>query len=165
MKSFCILKNILKIFLIYIFMRCLSYRLIKIHRKFTSAYLLCDKASLTMILAMILSSFGSVNRKGKCFFFSCSLENYVFDEYVVQRGLTIDVILPRCEINPYITRLWGQVSQIDPSVLFYPGRRWGREFRACRPLRRTLCHRRLPASQANLEARASLGFPPIRLVL
>ncbi len=28
-------------------MRCLSYRLIKIHRKFTCAYLLCDKASLT----------------------------------------------------------------------------------------------------------------------
>jgi hypothetical protein len=27
-------------------MRCLSYCLIKIHRKFTSAYLLCDKASL-----------------------------------------------------------------------------------------------------------------------
>ncbi len=27
-------------------MRCLSYRVIKIHRKFTSAYLLCDKASL-----------------------------------------------------------------------------------------------------------------------
>ncbi len=29
-----------------IFMRCLSYPLIKIHRKFTIAYLLCDKASL-----------------------------------------------------------------------------------------------------------------------
>jgi hypothetical protein len=27
-------------------MRCLTYLLIKIHRKFTSAYLLCDKASL-----------------------------------------------------------------------------------------------------------------------
>ncbi len=27
-------------------MRCLSYRLIKMHRKVTSAYLLCDKASL-----------------------------------------------------------------------------------------------------------------------
>jgi hypothetical protein len=32
--------------LVDIFMRCLSYRLIKIHRKSTSAYLLCDKASL-----------------------------------------------------------------------------------------------------------------------
>ncbi len=28
-------------------MKCLSYRLIKMHRKFTSAYLFCDKASLT----------------------------------------------------------------------------------------------------------------------
>jgi hypothetical protein len=27
-------------------MRCLSHRIIKIHRQFTSAYLLCDKASL-----------------------------------------------------------------------------------------------------------------------
>jgi hypothetical protein len=27
-------------------MRCLNYRLIKMHRKFTSDYLLCDKASL-----------------------------------------------------------------------------------------------------------------------
>ncbi len=44
---FCILKNILKTSLVDIFMRCLSYRLIKIHRKFTSVYLLCDKASLT----------------------------------------------------------------------------------------------------------------------
>ncbi len=41
-----ILQNILKNSLVYIFIRCLSYRLIKIHRKFTSAYLLCDKASL-----------------------------------------------------------------------------------------------------------------------
>jgi hypothetical protein len=31
-----------------IFMRCLSYRPIKIHRKSTSAHLLCDKASLRM---------------------------------------------------------------------------------------------------------------------
>jgi hypothetical protein len=29
-----------------IFIRCLSYRLIKIHRKFTSADLLCDEVSL-----------------------------------------------------------------------------------------------------------------------
>jgi hypothetical protein len=29
-------------------MRCLSYRLIKIHRKFSSAYLFCDKASLRL---------------------------------------------------------------------------------------------------------------------
>jgi hypothetical protein len=29
-------------------MRCLSYRLIKIDRIFTGAYLLCDKASLAM---------------------------------------------------------------------------------------------------------------------
>jgi hypothetical protein len=36
--------------LVYIFMRCLSYRLIKIHGKITSAYLLCDKASLTHLL-------------------------------------------------------------------------------------------------------------------
>ncbi len=27
----------------------LSYRLIKIHRKYTSAYLLCDKASLRLV--------------------------------------------------------------------------------------------------------------------
>ncbi len=31
-------------------MRCLRYRLIRIHRKFTSAYLLCDKASLNETL-------------------------------------------------------------------------------------------------------------------
>ncbi len=37
----------LKNSLVDLFMRCLSYRLIKIHRKFTSAYLLCDKAALT----------------------------------------------------------------------------------------------------------------------
>jgi hypothetical protein len=29
------------------FMRCLNYRLIKIHRRFTSAYLLCDEAFLS----------------------------------------------------------------------------------------------------------------------
>jgi hypothetical protein len=45
MDFFCILLNILKNSLVDIFVRCLSYRLIKIHRKFTSAYLLCDKAS------------------------------------------------------------------------------------------------------------------------
>ncbi len=46
MDFFCILYNILKNSLVDIFMRCLSYRLIKIHRKFTSAYRLCDKVSL-----------------------------------------------------------------------------------------------------------------------
>jgi hypothetical protein len=48
MDFFCILKNILKNSLVDIFMICLSYRLIKRYRKFTSAYLLCDKASLTI---------------------------------------------------------------------------------------------------------------------
>jgi hypothetical protein len=45
---FCILYNILKNSLVDIFMRFLSYRLIKIDRKFTSADLLCDKASLRL---------------------------------------------------------------------------------------------------------------------
>jgi hypothetical protein len=47
MDFFCIILNILKNSLFDIFMRCLSYRLIKIHRRFTSAYLLCDKACLS----------------------------------------------------------------------------------------------------------------------
>ncbi len=52
MDFFCILYNTLENSLVDIFMRCLSYRIIKIHRKFTSAYLLCDKASLTTNMAM-----------------------------------------------------------------------------------------------------------------
>ncbi len=40
-------------------MRCLSYCLIKIHRKFTSAYLLCDKASLISLL-VLFDAFQSV---------------------------------------------------------------------------------------------------------
>jgi hypothetical protein len=39
--------NILKNSLIYIYVRYLSYSLLKIHRKLTSGYLLCDKATLT----------------------------------------------------------------------------------------------------------------------
>ncbi len=46
MDFFGILFNFLKNSLVDIFMKSSSYRLIKIHRKFTSAYLLCDKASL-----------------------------------------------------------------------------------------------------------------------
>jgi hypothetical protein len=38
--------NILKYSLIYIFVRYLSYGLLKVHRKLTSGYLLCDNASL-----------------------------------------------------------------------------------------------------------------------
>jgi hypothetical protein len=48
MDLFLILWNILKISLIYIFVRYLSYSHWKIHRKLTSGYLLCDKATLTL---------------------------------------------------------------------------------------------------------------------
>jgi hypothetical protein len=49
MDFFCILYNIPKNSQVHIFIRCLSYRLIKIHRKFTRAYILCDKATLISI--------------------------------------------------------------------------------------------------------------------
>ncbi len=49
MDFFYILQIILKNSLVDIFMRCLSYLLIKIHKKFTSAYLLCDQASVTQL--------------------------------------------------------------------------------------------------------------------
>ncbi len=41
--------NILKNSLIYFFVRYLSYSLLKIHRKLTSGYLLCDKATYLTI--------------------------------------------------------------------------------------------------------------------
>ncbi len=44
------LRNILKNSLIHIFVRYLSYSLWKIHRKLTSGYLLCDKATLIFLL-------------------------------------------------------------------------------------------------------------------
>jgi hypothetical protein len=47
-----LLRNLLNYsrkFLIYIFVRYLSYCLLKIHRKLTSGYLLCDKTSLLII--------------------------------------------------------------------------------------------------------------------
>jgi hypothetical protein len=46
MDLFLNLWNILKDSLIYIFVRYLSYSLLKIHRNFRSGYLLGDKASL-----------------------------------------------------------------------------------------------------------------------
>ncbi len=57
-------------------MRCLSYRLKKIHRKFTSAYLLCDKASLsTKKIQINRSPKGSENerllKKLDVFFLTC----------------------------------------------------------------------------------------------
>jgi hypothetical protein len=45
MDLFLNLWNILKNFLIYIFVRYLSHSLLKIHRKLISAYLLCDKVT------------------------------------------------------------------------------------------------------------------------
>jgi hypothetical protein len=48
MDLFLNLWNILKNFLIYIFVRYLSYSLLKIHRKLSSGYLLCDKATLSL---------------------------------------------------------------------------------------------------------------------
>ncbi len=57
--SFLIFWNILKNTLIYIFVRYLSYGLLKIHRKLGSGYLHCDKASLTRLshFSHLLSSF------------------------------------------------------------------------------------------------------------
>jgi hypothetical protein len=57
---FCNLYNILKNSLVDIFTRCLSYRLIKIHRELTNAYLLCDKASSRFTI--IDTAVGAVKR-------------------------------------------------------------------------------------------------------
>jgi hypothetical protein len=46
--------NILKNFLIYIFVRYLSYSLLKIHRKLIMAYLLCDKVTLMDLWEVII---------------------------------------------------------------------------------------------------------------
>jgi hypothetical protein len=54
-------------------MRCLSYRLIKIHRQFTSASLLCDKASLKKCLKMIVENLRSIETRDE--------SSYVLSEY------------------------------------------------------------------------------------
>jgi hypothetical protein len=57
MDLFLNLWNNLKNSLIYIFVRYLSYSLLKIHRKLTSGYLLDDKATLMILSTELLYKF------------------------------------------------------------------------------------------------------------
>jgi hypothetical protein len=72
MDLFLNLWSILKNSLIYIFVRYLSYSLLKIQRKLTSGYLLCDKATITRLFCDFFLFFICIS----IFFLPCT-ENFV----------------------------------------------------------------------------------------